>query len=176
MAEEREEFVSRSPTRRQVRKRRKDGWKKREIEVFLDHYRLTANITASAKAAGKSAGGIFRLRETDAEFADAMDAALAESDIRLRSKMAVYAETRGKAAAPAGDEPEEAPMEDFDPDVALKFLAHNQNRLAGVRQKGGARPRAASRAELIATAVKLLGMMKKRRAEKRRAKARRAGK
>lgn len=169
MAAEREEFVSRGPGRRQVRKRRKDGWTKRDIDVFLKHYRLTANVTASAKAAGKSAGGVYRLRETDAEFADQMDTALDQADVRLRSKLAVYAETKGKAFVPAGDEPEEAPMEDFDPDVAMKFLAHNSNRLAGVRQKGGARPRAASGAELIEALKKLVGMVKKRRTKTRRA-------
>jgi hypothetical protein len=166
--DDREEFVSRGPVRRQVRKRRKDGWTKRDIDVFLQHYRLTANVTASAKAAGKSAGGAWRLRETDAEFADGMDAALGQADVRLRSKLAVFAETKGKVRAPEGDEPEEAPLEDFDPDLALKFLAHSQNRLAGVRQKGGARPRAASGAELIEALKTLVGMVKKRRAKARR--------
>jgi hypothetical protein len=165
--EKREEYVSRGPIRRQVRKRRKDGWTERDIEIFLDHYRVTANITASAKAAGKSASGVFRLRATDAGFAERMDSALGEADVRLRSKVAVFAETKGKPVAKEGGEPEEAPMEDFDPVIALKFLAHNRDRLGGGRQRGGARPKAASEAELNEALMKLLGMMKKRRAKQR---------
>ncbi|HYI48681.1 MAG TPA: hypothetical protein VEX35_09465 [Allosphingosinicella sp.] len=164
----REEFVSRGPVQRKVRKRRKDGWTQRDIDTFLAHYRVTSNIASSAAAAGKSYGSVFRLRDTDAGFAEAMDKALGEADVRLRSKSVQFAETQGKALPTAeGGEPVEAPLENFDPHLALKLLAHNRDRLQGRPGKGGPRPKSATAEELVQVVMRLLDMLDRRRAKRR---------
>jgi hypothetical protein len=163
----REEFVSRGPVQRKVRKRRKDGWTQRDIDTFLAHYRMTSNIASSAAAAGKSAGSVFRLRDADAAFAEAMDRALAEADIRLASKTVQFAETQGKALPKAKDgEPVEPPLENFDPHLALKLLAHNRDRLQGRAAKGGPRPRSAGKEELVQAVMKLIDMLERRQARR----------
>jgi hypothetical protein len=164
---EREEFVSLSQVQRKIRKRRKDGWTQRDIDTFLAHYRVTSNIASSAAAAGKSSGGVFRLRATDPVFAEAMDRALGEADVRLKSKTVQFAETQGKAPPPAADgEPAEAPLETFDPNLALKFLAHNRDRLQGSRAKGGPRPKSATPEELVQVVMRLLDMLERRQARR----------
>ena len=163
MAEERDEYLSR--TAGTVRKRRKDGWTNRDIETFLAHLRVTANISASATAAGKHVRGVYSLRDADPTFAADMDRAFEEGVMRLRSKAIVYAETQGRIPPPRDDgEPAEAPMEDFDPNFALKVLAHDSHRAQGRRPRGGPKPKSASLEELLEAGVKLLGMLKRRRA------------
>lgn len=168
--EEAEKFVSRGRAGRQVRKRRCDGWSRHDIQVFLDHYRATCNVAASAAAAGKRPGGVWRLRRNDPQFAAEMDGAHAEGQTRLEGKLILYCETSGRPVEGDGDEPAVAPIEDFDPQLALEVLKLSRGRRAA-RSRPGPRPRAASRQELIEKVVKLLGMLKKRRA-----KAKRAGK
>lgn len=161
MAEEREEYLSRKTGR--MRKRRKDGWTRRDIQTFLTHYRATANMTASAAAAGKHVRGVYSLRETDAGFVADMDQALQESLLRLKSKAIVYAETGGRVPPPREDgEPAEAPMEMFDPIFALKVLAHDSDRREGRAPRGGQGPRSAGKEELIATLMKLYNMLERR--------------
>src|SRR6218665_3966296 len=163
--EKREEFVSLGPVERKVRKRRKAGGTRRDIHTFLAHLRVTGNITASAQAAGRNVRGVYGLRDTDPAFAADMDRALDESVMRLRSKAIVYAEPRGRIPPPREDgEPAEAPMEDFDPNFALKLLAHHGDRTQGRRPRGGPRPKSASPEELLEAGRKLLGILKRRRA------------
>ena len=165
MTEERDEYLSR--TTGKVRKRRKDGWTRHQIATFLAHLCVTANITTSAAAAGKYVRGVYSLRDTDPAFAADMDRAIEEGVMRLKSKSIVYAETRGRIPPPRDDgEPAEAPMEDFDPNFALKVLAHHSDRTQGRRPRGGPKPKSASREELLQAGVKLLGMMKRRRASR----------
>ncbi len=160
-----EKFVSRGKAGMQVRRRRADGWTKRKREIFLDHLRATSNARASAEAAGMSEGSAHKLRDRDPEFAADWDAALREADVRLTGKLIVYVETGGKPVPSRDDgEPAEAPMEDFDPNLALKVLTLNRQSQAGKR-RGGPAPKRASVAELIEAGVKLLGMMKRRRAK-----------
>ena len=126
MDEERDEFRSRTTGR--VRKRRKDGWAKRDIEIFLRHLRVTGNVDAAATAAGKSGRAAYNLRAIDAEFAAQMDAARDESDVRLESKVGLFVDTGGKLP-PLGEdgEPVEAPLADFNPQLALAYLAHRRD-------------------------------------------------
>jgi len=163
-----EEFVSRGKRGPQLRKPRKDGWTKRARRIFLDHFRATCNATASAKAAGMTEGSAFKLRARDPEFAADWDAALRDSEARLKGKLIVYAETKGKPQPePAGeDDPAVAPIEDFDPELALALLRHHQASLAGGRRRGGPRPQAASREELIAALMKLIAVFKRREAKR----------
>ena len=169
MAEEqdREEFVSVGPVEKKVRKRRKDGWSRRNMRVFLSHYRVTGNISASAAAAGKHVRGVYRLRDTDPAFAADMKAAFEESIMRIESKAIVYAETQGRIPPPTEDgEPAEAPMETFEPNFALKLLAHFRDRRDGRQPRGGPRPKSASKEEFVQAAMKLLGMMERRPAKR----------
>jgi hypothetical protein len=162
--EEREEFVSGGKNGRQVRKRRKDGWTRAKRIIFLDHLRATSNARDSARAAGMTEGSAHKLREREPEFAALWNDALREADVRLTGKLIVFAETGGKPVPEREDgEPAEAPMEDFDPDLALKILTLNRQSQVGKR-RGGPRPKSASPEELVEAGVKLLGMMKRRRA------------
>ena len=165
MAGEREEYLSRTTGR--VRKRRSDGWTKRDIATFLQHLRVTGNITASGAAAGKSGDAAYNLRAIDAEFAAQMDAALDEFDRRLESKVALYAETGGKLPPLREDgAPAEAPLEDFDPHLAMAYLAYRRAKREGHGRKGRPQPRVASTEEVVQAVATLVGMVK-RRPEKR---------
>ena len=164
---DRDEFVSPGPVRKQVRKRRKDGWTRRDMGVFLSHYRVTGNLTGSAAAAGKQVRGVYRLRATDPGFAADMKAALEESIMRIESKAIVYAETQGRYLPPAEDgEPVEAPQDMFEPNFALKLLAHFRDRREGRQPRGGPRRRSASKEDFVQAAMKLLGMMERRPAKR----------
>jgi hypothetical protein len=164
MAEEPDKFVSRGKTGAQVRRRRRDGWTERKREIFLNHLRVTSNVAASARAAGMTEGSAHKLRARDPEFAAQWKAALREADTRLTGKLIVLAETGGKPLPEREDgEPSEAPMEDFNANLALKILALNRQSQEGKR-RGGPRPKNASPEELLEAGVKLLGMMKRRRA------------
>ena len=161
--EERDEYVSRKTGK--VRRRRKDGWARRDIDTFLAHYRMTGNITASAAAAGKGVRGVFALRDIDAGFAADMEQALQDCLVRVRSKAIVYAETQGRIPPAREDgEPAEAPMETFDPNFALKLLAHERERHEGFRPKGGPRPKCISKEALVQTLAKLFDMAERRSA------------
>lgn len=163
MEEEQEKIVSRGKNGVQVRGRRRDGWTARKRETFFNHLSVTSNVAASARAAGMTEGSAHKLRGRDPEFAGQWDAALREADTRLTGKLIVLAETGGKPLAEREDgEPPEAPIEDFNADLALKLLALNRQSQAGKR-RGGPRPKSASREELIAAGLKLLGMLKRRR-------------
>ncbi len=163
MADERDEYLSKTTGR--VRKRRSDGWTRRDMETFLIHYRATTNIAASAAAAGKPVRGLYRLREIDSAFEADLERAYEEGILRLKSKAIVYAETGGRVPTPREDgEPAEAPMETFDPNFALKVLAHDRDRREGRPPKGGPAPRSAGKDELIATLMKLYDMVERRQA------------
>ena len=163
---ESEQFVSRGKTGTQVRTRRRDGWTRRKREIFLDHFRATSNVRASAQAAGMTEGSAHKLRARDPAFAEQWNAALREADVRLTGKLIVLAETGGKPVPEREDgEPAEAPLEDFDKDLALKLLALNRRSQAGKR-RGGPAPKSASPEELLEAGVKLLGILKRRRARR----------
>lgn len=163
MGEEREEYLSR--TCGQMRKRRSDGWTRRDIDTFLSHLRVTGNITASAAAAGKSGKAAYNLREIDAGFAAGWDAALDEMDARLESKVALFAETGGKLPPLREDgEPAEAPLEDFNPQLALAYLAYRRAKREGHGRKGRPQPRIAGKEEVIEAVTALIAMVKRRRA------------
>jgi hypothetical protein len=165
MSDERDEYLSKRTGR--VRKRRKDGWTKRDIATFLAHYRMTGNVTASAAAAGKSARAAANLRAVDAAFAAQMDAAEDAYDRRLESKVALFAETGGRLPPPREDgEPAEAPLEDFDPHLALAFLNYKRAKREARGRRGGPRPKSVSLDELVETFVKYMGMLKRRRARR----------
>jgi hypothetical protein len=163
MEENRDEFLSR--TTGQVRKRRKDGWTNRDIGTFLGHLRVTGDVSASTAAIGKSGRSAYNLRAVDAAFGAQMDAAQDEFESRLESRVALYAQTGGKLPPLREDgEPAEARLEDFDPRLALDFLNYKRAKKETRGRRGGPRPRSVSKDELVEVFVKLLGMMKRRRA------------
>jgi hypothetical protein len=163
MAEERDEYLSR--TTGKVRKRRKDGWTRRDIETFVGHLRITGDVSVSAAAAGKSGRAAYNLRAIDAAFAAQMDAAQDEFEARLESRVALYAQTGGKLPELREDgEPAEAPLENFDPRLALDFLNYKRAKKETRGRPGGPRPRSVSKDELVEVFVTLMGMLKRRRA------------
>jgi hypothetical protein len=152
---------------------RHDGWTAARREIFLDHYAENGNAAAACRAAGMDEGAAFRLCRRDPEFAAQYAESFAISRLHLEEQAILFAKTGGKASATSG---ETAPdLANFDFDRVLSIL-NRARPSVGYARPSGARPRAASEAELIETAVKLLGMLKKRRAKARLAKARRAGK
>ena len=163
MSEERDEYLSRKTGR--VRKRRRDGWTKRDIATFIGHYRMIGDVTASAAAAGKSARSANNLRAVDAGFAAQMDSAEEEYQRRLETKVALFAETGGKLPPLREDgEPAEAPLENFDPHLALAVLNYKRAKREARGRRGGPRPKSVSMDELVEIFVKLMGMLKRRRA------------
>lgn len=150
----------------QVRKRRKDGWTRRDERIFFKHLRATSNVAASARAAGKSPSSAHDLRARDPAFAEQWLAELRDAEIRIHGKLIVFIETRGKEAEPREDgEPVEPDMADFDPDLALKLLKYNRESRSGGRRGNQHELRIASKTELIASIRRLVAMVRKRRAK-----------
>ena len=161
MAEERDEYLSR--TTGQVRKRRKDGWTRREINVFLGHLRMTGNITSSAAAIGKSGDAAQNLRAIDPEFDAQVTAAREEYKARVESKIALFAETGGKLPPLGADGmPVEPPLADFNPQLAMEWLKFLEGKEATRGLRGGPRPKCAGKEEVVQAVAKLILMVKQR--------------
>ena len=164
MAEERDEYLSR--TTGQVRKRRKDGWTRREINAFLGHLRMTGNITSSAAAIGKSGDAAQNLRAIDPEFDAQVAAAREEYKARVESKIALFAETGGKLPPLGADGmPVEPPLADFNPQLAMEWLKFLESKEATRGRRGGPRPKCASKEELVQALVGLFDMLEARVAQ-----------
>jgi len=161
MAEERDEYLSR--TTGQVRKRRKDGWTRRDINVFLGHLRMTGNITSSAAAIGRSEDAAQNLRAIDPEFDAQVTAAREEHKARVESKIALFAETGGKLP-PLDTEgmPVEPPLSDFNPQLAMEWLKFLESKEATRGRRGGPRPKCAGKEEVVQAVAKLILMVKQR--------------
>lgn len=166
-AEEPETFYSRGKDGRvQRRKVRKDGWSTRRREIFLDHYAATGNASEACRAAGMAEGSASRLRRRDPEFAEQYDSAHAASLIRLEGLVAQYAETRGRTVAVEPGEVPPVDMANFDPELALKVLNRRRPSTGGFADRCGAKPRRATKAELVASLRRLIAMVRKRRAQR----------
>jgi hypothetical protein len=152
-----------------ARKARHDGWTAARREIFLDHYAENGNAAEAARAAGLSERGVYSLCRRDPEFAAQHAHAFAISRLRLEEMAILFARTGGKAPGAAGETMPD--FANFDFDRVLGILNRNRPSVGDARPSGP-RPRAASEAELIETAMKLLGMLNKRRAKARLAKAR----
>ena len=149
-------------SRKRLRKRRKDGWSRRDEQVFLKHLRATSNVRASARAAGKSPSSAYDLRDRDPLFAAQWAQAIDHAAPRLHSKLIVFAETGGREVEPGGDgEPGEAELADLDPDLALKLLKYHQDSAATAR-RGRPQPGQASEEELTAVLLRLLDALGRR--------------
>ena len=150
-----------------LRRRRKDGWTRTNERLFLRHLRATGNISASARAAGRSPSGAFELRNRDPVFAANWDGALRDSRLRLHSKLIVFAEFGG--AEPAYDDdgdPIEPRMENFQPDLALRLLRfHADSETGGRRGRPGPPP--VGDEELTAALLCRFDQLERRRARQR---------
>lgn len=69
--------------RAQLQRPRAKRWTKRLRDRFLETLAATANVSASARAAGMCPQGAYKLRDRDAAFADAWRKALARGYERL---------------------------------------------------------------------------------------------
>jgi hypothetical protein len=162
MGEKRDEYLSR--TTGKVRRRRKDGWTRREIDLFLGHLRMTGNITSSAEAIGKSGDAAQNLRGIDPEFDAQVTAAREEHKARVESKIALFAETGGKLPPPGADGmPTEPPLSDFNPQLAMEWLRFLEAKEQGRGRRGGPRPKTAGKEEVVQAVGKLILMVKQRR-------------
>lgn len=161
-APEPELVVRRGPVGRQIKRARKDGWTQRRRGIFLDHLRVTCNVTASAREAGMGVRSVFRLRHRDSAFADAWDAILRDFEARLTGQLIVYAETQGKVLADAPPGSDASDIDGFDPQLAMHTLSLHRDRLAGRRRGGGPKPRVATPDETDAEIVRLLKALGKR--------------
>jgi hypothetical protein len=161
MGEERDEYLSR--TTGKVRKRRRDGWTQRDINTFLGHLRMTGNITSSAAAIGKTEDSAQNLRAVDPEFDAQVIAARAEMEARMESKIAFFAETGGRLP-PSGEDgvPVEAPLDQFNPQLAMEYLNYLRAKREGHGKRGGPRPRTAGKEEVVQAVAKLILMVKRR--------------
>lgn len=165
MEEEREAFVSRGKAGRQVRRVRKDGWTARKLQTFLDHYAVSGNAAEACRAAGMYEGAAYQLRRRDPEFARQYDEAHAVAKLQLEEMAIQFAKTKGRMTPV---EPGEIPPPDlanFDPELALRILSRNRPSQNGNAHGVGARPRRASKAELTEAILKLLAVLKRRRAK-----------
>jgi hypothetical protein len=137
MIEEARRIVSKG----QLRKRRKDGWSRKDERVFHSHLRVTGNVTASALAAGRKPNRAYDLRKRDPVFAAQWDEALRECKLRLHSKLIAYAHSGG--AEPALDEdgePVDPGMGNFDPELAFKVLRYHPDGERNGRRRSGPPP------------------------------------
>lgn len=169
IAKEPEKFVSGGKAGRQVRKVRDDGWTARKREIFLDHYAETGNAAAACRKAGMAEGAAYRLRRRDPDFARQYDDAHEVCKLRLEEMAIEYARTGGRIVPVEPGETPPADLANFDFDIALRILNRPRPSTNGNASRVGARPRAASRDELIGAIMKGLAMLKKRRAKARRA-------
>ena len=76
-----------NPGRAQIRKVRHDGWTDERRETFLETLAETCNITAAARAAGKTAKTARDLRKRDTGFSEGWDEAIAIAYERLELVM-----------------------------------------------------------------------------------------
>ncbi len=161
MAEERDEYLSR--TTGKVRKRRKDGWTRRDRDIFLGHLRMTGNITSSAAAIGKSDDAAQNLRAIDPEFDAQVTAARDEHRARVESKIGWFAESGGKLPPLGADGmPVEPPLADFNPHLAMEWLKFLDAKGQQRGRRGGPRPKCAGKEEVVQAVAKLVLMVKQR--------------
>ena len=78
----------------------------------------------------------------------------------------LYAKTRGRVVPVEPGEIAPVDLTNFDPELALRILSRNRPSQNGNVHRVGPKPRRASKAELIEAAVKLLGVLKRRRAKR----------
>lgn len=163
MSEKPEYFVARGKTGPQRRRAKKDSWTKRKREIFLDHYAANGNAADACRAAGMYEAAAYGLRRRDAEFARQYDEAHAVSKLRLEEMLIQYAKAGGRTVAVEPGELPPLDMASFDPELALKALTRNRPSQPGGKPTGR-KPHRATKAELTASILRLLAVLKRRRA------------
>lgn len=164
MADEPERIASVGKDGPQVRRARADGWTARKREKFLDHYAATGNAAEACRHAAMAEGAAYRLRRRDPEFAQQYEEAHAVAKARLEELLIQFARTSGRMEPVEPGEIPPLDPENFDPELAIKVLRHARPSRDGNASGVGARPRAATTAELVKAIKKLLAMVAKRRA------------
>ena len=169
MAEEQEPspYVGRaSHGGKQLRKRRKDGWSRRDEDAFFRLYRANCNISASARAIGKNPDSAFELRRRSPAFAARFQEVLGDATLRLHGNLIAYAETKGKPLEVNEDgEPIEPDASDFDPQLALQILRQLEKKEAENARRRAKAP--VSDEELTAAILRGFDALDRRRRRKR---------
>lgn len=131
----------------------------RKRAIFLDHLAETCNVAMSAKAAGASKSGVYRLRRCDAEFAALWRQALLAGYDRLEERLLQHAGAGVNAVAIGETEIAE---QAFDPKVAMDLLRMHRATVEGKPRRGGGRVVRATREEAEAALLKKLDALAKR--------------
>ncbi len=131
-------FTGDSPGQAQQRKQRKDGWTEERRTIFLETLATTCNVTAAAKAAGKTAKTARDLRRRDSGFAAAWEDAIAMAYDQLELVMLERA-THGTEKPIVRGDKEVGTMRHYSDAVGIRLLqAHRETALrAKARQAAG---------------------------------------
>ena len=167
MDEEASPFVGHSSNGTlQVRKRRRDGWTKRDEDAFFKFYRLNCNVSASALAIGKSPNSAFSLLRRSPAFALRRHETLEEARQRLHERLIVYSQTGGKPIEIDMDgDPIEPELADMDPQLALQVLRLAEKGAAALARRRAKAP--VSDAELTAELLRRFDVPDRRRSSER---------
>ena len=150
----------------QVRKRRRDGWTRRDEDAFFKFYRINCNVSASACAIGKSPNSAFRLLRRSPAFALRRQETLEEARQKLHGNLIVYSQTGGKPIEiDAQGDPIEPDLADMDPQLALQVLRLAEKSAAAMARRRAKAP--VSDAELTAELLRRFDVLERRRARER---------
>jgi hypothetical protein len=134
----------------QVQAAKERDWTPEKEDLFFAHFAQTLNVSASARAAGCTAGSAWTQRRTLAEFARRWEQAMDEGAVRMELKLmglgggceddASADARRAKAAAAAEAAARDTP---FDPKLGLALLKWREARGGAWRgRRGRLTPRA----------------------------------
>lgn len=150
----------------QLRRAQTRGWTKSRRAIFLDHLAATCNVTASAAAAGLHWSSAYALRRRDRAFAEQWSAALAAGYEGLEAMLIERASGGGAAPPETEDGPAPPDPASMDTELALHLIRQHRGTMQGRTRLPGSRVRAASREELTAAILRLLNVLRRRRARR----------
>lgn len=149
----------------QAKTSRRDGWTKAKRAIFLAELAASCNIRRASAAAEMSSAATYRLRQRDAEFAKAWQAALEVGYERLETMLVARAlEAVGEVAFDASDE-RGALVEKMTVDQAIRILGQHRESVRQGRARGR-KPQArhiATQEETDAALIKRIGMIERQR-------------
>jgi len=114
-------------------------WSARHDAIFFGHLRMTGNVAASARAAGFTPKSAWNRRGRLPSFARAMDAALAEAEGNVQSRLTAEAlnGTAGMAYAAQVPAMAAALEQRLDVELALRLLTWRERRARERARRGG---------------------------------------
>jgi hypothetical protein len=153
----------------QLKRLRRNRFTRDRKEAFLGHLAATADVAASAVAAGVCRSTVYAHRERDPAFAKAWREALETGVAALEARLLAerHAALAAYCVVPAAEPPPVDPQErDLEFWRALHLLREHKYGLAGGR-KAGRPPGRAPEAQVAASIVRLIGKLERRSARQR---------